>query len=259
MNYEEIVNLILVYLLCSLRLTGLMFASPLFALPSWPMPIKLWLAFMLALVMVPSVNPQVPMALLSTWTGVALFGAREFVVGASVGFLSSLPLYALQLSGYMEGSQMGLAMATLFDPSQEGSVALVGQMKYLLGIWFLFHWNGHLLLVEALNRSFTLVPVGKGFLGIPLSQSLGRWLTELFLLGIRLSLPIMGALLLADIGLGFVARTVPQMNVFILGIPLKIGLGLILLMAVMPLTVDVFYGHVSKAVIWALEGTVLWR
>ncbi|EHM09609.1 flagellar biosynthetic protein FliR [Thermanaerovibrio velox DSM 12556] len=259
MNYEEIVNLILVYLLCSLRLTGLIFANPLFSLPSWPMPVKLWLALMLALVMVPSANPQVPVALLSTWTGVTFFAVREFLIGASVGFLAALPLYALQLSGYMEGSQMGLAMATLFDPAQEGSVALVGQMKYLLGIWFLFHWNGHLLLVEALDRSFALVPLGKGFTGIPASQPLGRWLTELFLLGIRLSLPIMGALLLADIGLGFVARTVPQMNVFILGIPLKIGLGLILLMVVMPLTVDLFYGYVSRALVWALEGTVLWR
>lgn len=259
MNYEEIVNLIAVYLLCSVRLAGLLFASPLFALPSWPMPVKLWLAFALALVMLPSANPWVPMESLSTWTGMALFGAREFLVGAVVGFLSALPLYAMQLSGYLEGSQMGLAMATLFDPTQEGNVALVGQIKYLLGIWFLFHWNGHLLLVEALYRSFALVPVGKGVLGSPGGQPLGRWLTDLFVLGIRFSLPIMGALLLADVGLGFVARTVPQMNVFILGIPLKIGLGLILLIAVMPFTVDLFYGSVGRAVTLALEGTALWR
>lgn len=259
MNYEALVDVLAVHLLCSIRVLGLLMSSPVFMLPSWPIPVRMWLALMLSLLMVPSVDPQVPMVLLATWTGMAIFAVREFLVGAMVGLLSGLPLYALQLSGYLEGSQMGLAMATLFDPTQEGNVALLGQVKYLLGIWFLLHWNGHLVLIEAINRSFSLIPLGKGVLDLPPGQPFGRWITDLFLLAIRFSLPIMGALLLADVGLGFVARTVPQINVFILGIPLKIGLGLILLMAVIPFVVDLFYGTLGGAVTGALEGVIMWR
>ena len=82
---------------------------------------------------------------------------------------------------------------------------------------------------------------------------------DLFVLSMRVVLPFFGTLLLADVGLGFVARTVPQMNVFVLGLPLKVGLGFFLLMVILPLVVDLLHSEISKALLFALERMALWR
>jgi flagellar biosynthetic protein FliR len=80
------------------------------------------------------------------------------------------------------------------------------------------------------------------------------YLQRAFLIGMKISLPIFGSVVLAEVGLGFVARTVPQMNVFVLGIPLKTAIGLFVLLTILPSTVDLFHGEIESAVIWALEG-----
>ena len=155
---------------------------------------------------------------------------------------------------------MGFNMMNIFDPLSETQSSVIAQVKYLLAIWFYLHWNGHMLLIQALSESFNLIPLSRGEWGIVVSGlPWGVWLQSAFVLALKLSLPIFGALLLAEVGLGFVARTVPQMNVFVLGIPLKIGLGLILLLTVLPLTADVLHEEVEKSVEAALKGAFLWR
>ena len=259
MPYEELVDLLLVYLLVGLRFLGLLFSNPVFLAPAWPLPVRFWTAMLLAVVVVPGANLTFPGVLFDQWPFLFVVAAREFVIGATLGLFAALPLFALQMSGFFEGTQMGLGIATLFDPMSESQVALIGQLKYLLGVWFFFHWNGHLLLVEALTQSLRLIPLAKGTWGPGAGIPWGSWLQDLCILSMQMALPLFGALLLADVGMGFVARTVPQMNLFVLGIPLKIGLGLFLLLAVLPMTVDVFHNSLERAVEMALEGALLWK
>lgn len=124
---------------------------------------------------------------------------------------------------------------------------------------FFFHWNGHILLTQALVESLKLLPPGAVNIFKPGDMHLGAWLQSIFNLGVRFSVPYYGALLLADIGLGFLARTVPQMNIFILGLPLKMGLGLFLLMVVFPLTVDLIAPMIGPVIESALQGIMAWR
>lgn len=121
------------------------------------------------------------------------------------------------------------------------------------------HWDGHVLLVQALSESVKLVPVGAATWGARPEMPWIAWLQRAFVIALQLSLPIFGAILLAEVGLGFVARTVPQMNVFILGIPLKICMGFFLLLTLLPVSVDVFHAQIERAVLWALEGIHYWR
>jgi flagellar biosynthetic protein FliR len=155
------------------------------------------------------------------------------------------------MAGRIVGMQMSFGMANVLDPFSEVQVSVVEQFKFLAGLWFFFHWNGHLLLVRAAGESLRLAPLGVPSLAFPLDPGL--------VLAMRMVLPFFGALLLADVGLGFVARTVPQMNIFVLGLPLKVALGFFLLMVVLPMSIDLIHGEVERVVETALGILQVWR
>lgn len=226
--------LVVVYLLVSIRFLGLFSSLVFFTGTTLPVPVRFWLSFVLALASAPVIREvSISPAHLSSGVSLALLGGRELLIGLVLGGLSSAPLYALQMAGRFVGQQMGLAMASMVDPMSQDNVSVIGQVKYLLGTWFWFFWGGHLLLTRAVVESLRILPPA-----IPLSvllsfDAFSLWIRELFLLSVRIVLPYFGTLLLADVGLGFVARTIPQMNVFMLGFPVKISLALILMAAIM--------------------------
>jgi flagellar biosynthetic protein FliR len=232
----------------------MMLTASVFMLPSFPNPVKFWLAVILAMIVAPVVDASVPGILLENWGYLFIMAGREFLIGAAIGFISGIPLYSLQISGFIDGTLMGLNMMNIFDPLSESQTSALAQMKYLLAIWFYLHWDGHMLLVNALSESVRLVPIGVRMWQIPDSIPWIDWIQRAFMTAVKISLPIFGAILLAEVGLGFVARTVPQMNVFVIGIPLKICMGLIVLLMILPTAVDIFHGEIERAVEWALEG-----
>lgn len=256
---EPTVSLILIHFMVSLRFLAMIFTASVFMLPSMPNPVKFWLSVMLAIIVTPIVNVTVPAPLLGSWTYLFIMAGREFLIGASVGFISSLPLYAMQTSGFFDSTLMGFNMMNIFDPLSASQISVLAQMKYLIAVWFYLHWDGHMLLVQALTESVKLVPVGIGMWNSVAEMPWLDWLGQIFVIALKLSLPIFGAVLLADVGLGFVARTVPQMNVFVLGIPLKICMGFFVLLTILPSSVDLFHGEIERAVEIALKGIHYWR
>jgi flagellar biosynthetic protein FliR len=200
----------------------------------------------------------VPMVLFENWTSIFLMALRELLVGSLIGILAALPLIALQTSGEQIGLAMGLSMASTIDPMSQSQTSLIAQLQFLVGLWFYFRWNGHLLMIRALVESLRFVPLAG--LSLPTGDMrLGIWLQGVFHLAMQLVIPFYCALLLADIGLGFLARTVPQMNVFILGLPLKVGLGFFVLIVALPLAVDIVHGHLERWIGFALESVTAWR
>jgi Flagellar biosynthesis pathway, component FliR len=251
---EAAVQLIFFHLLVSIRFLAMFTTASAFMLPSMPQAAKFWLAAALALSVTPALDLQAPTLLLDSWTFVFVLGVREFLIGAAIGFVSSLPLYALQISGFLDSTFMGFNMMNVFDPLSSAQVSVLAQMKYLLAIWFYLRWDGHILLVQALAESVRLVPPGVSMWDSAHFIPWIDWLQRAFMIALRISLPILGSILLAEVGLGFVARTVPQMNVFILGIPIKIGVGFVVLLTILPSSVDIFHGEIERAVRTALEG-----
>ncbi len=245
-------------LLVSLRFLGMTVAAPSFAPPSYPVPVKFMFALVLSLALSPLL--EYPQGLFQgSFIALILVGLREFCIGLGIGFFASLPLYAFQLAGGFSGINMGFGMVNILDPFSETQVSLLGQLKFMLALWFYFKWDGHILLFRCLVHSFKLLPFGIWGWSWSNGSITGEWLVELFYLAIKISLPFLGAMLLADIGLGFVARTVPQMNVFVLGFSIKILLGMLVLMFMVPLLVDILKVEIEKAVALALEGVYLWR
>ncbi|MDR3076595.1 MAG: flagellar biosynthetic protein FliR [Synergistaceae bacterium] len=251
---DAYVNIVLLHFMISVRILALLLSASVFLLPSIPNTVKFWLSVALSIIIVPVSEASIPSATLGSLYFLALMTLREFLIGAALGFISGIPLYALQTSGFIDGTLMGLNMMNMFDPASQSQVSVLAQMKYMLAIWFYLHWDGHILLLRALAESVRLVPVGISFWEDPVTAPWIEWMQDVFVIAMKISLPIFGAVLLAEVGLGFVARTVPQMNVFVLGIPLKIAIGLFVLLTVLPGTVDIFHGEIESAVSMALSG-----
>ncbi len=253
-------QILAVYLLAHLRFIGLIFTSPLFFSSMTPMPFRYLFVTLLTVASIATVSEaQISLVLFESWISISVLALREFLIGALIGLLASLPLTALNTAGEQIGIAMGFSMASVVDPMTQSQSSVVGQLQFLVGLWFYFHWNGHLLMLKALTESLKLIPLGTMALMPEGDMGLGLWLQEVFMLAMKIVIPFYCALVLSDIGLGFLARTVPQMNIFVLGLPVKVALGFFVLTAALPLTVDMIYNHVERWIEFALKSALVWR
>jgi len=253
-------QLLIVYLLLHLRFIGLMFSSPVFTSTMPPTPFRYLFVVLLTAASIGTVGEQdIPLLYFNDVVTLGLLGVRELLVGVALGFLSALPLEALRLAGEQTGTVIGFSMAQVMDPMSQSQTSLLGQLNFLVAMWFYYHWNGHLLMIQAVIESLKLVPLGQLSPFPSGDLAIGTWLQKLFILGMRIVIPFYCALVLADVGLGFLARTVPQMNVFVVGLPVKVMLGFMVLSVVLPLTVDLIFTQFEKWIEFALGGILVWR
>ena len=253
-------QLLIAYLLLHLRFVGMTFNSPVFTGIMAPTPVRYIFAVILTFASVYSAgDTQVALINFDNVFTLVILAVRELIIGLSFGFLSSLPLVAVRLAGEQIGTVMGFSMAQVMDPMTQAETSLIGQLNFLVALWFYFHWNGHLLMIRAIIESIKLVPLGQlSFLPAG-DVAVGTWLQNLFSIGMRIVVPFYCALVLSDIGLGFLARTVPQMNIFVVGLPVKVALGFFVLAAVLPLAVDMLFPLMERWIEFALGAIMLWR
>lgn len=219
------------YLLALVRAAAWVFVSPPFGNRMLPVQVKLGFAAALALALGPKLAEHaVPLEV------GPLLGAAVLQVGAglALGFIGVLLLGAFQSAGSLIDLFGGFTMAQIFDPSTGSSTSIFGRFYSLLATTLLFATNGHLLLVRGFLTSFDAAPLtGLSLDGIGelLTEDLGRF----FLAAVQIALPLLAALFLAEVALGLLSRAAPAMNVFMLGMPLKILLTVSLAGLALPL------------------------
>ena len=154
---------------------------------------------------------------------------KEFAVGYVIGYAMELFFFAITFGGYVIDFQLGLTMATVYDPQSNSQIAVTGSVLQTWFVLLFFAVDGHLALMKILITSGEVVPYG----GIVITQGLADRMIEIFLqcaeLGIRLSLPILAAEFLVQVGIGIMNKVVPQISIFVINIQLKIIVGLGLL------------------------------
>lgn len=253
-------NLLILYLLVHLRFIGLMFSSPVFSGTLAPLPFRYIFTVALTACSIGIISDtEIPLIYFENVLTLGILCLREIFIGIALGFISALPLYALRVAGEQTGSIIGFSMAQIMDPTTQSETSILGQLYFLSAMWFYFRWNGHLLMVQAVIESFKLVPPGILSIFPAGDLNFGTWFQELFVLGIRMVIPFYCALVLSDVGLGFLARTVPQMNIFVVGLPVKVMLGFMVLAAVLPLTIDLVHLRLEYWIEFALSAIRLWR
>ncbi len=176
---------------------------------------------------------------------------KEMAVGLALGFFTAVLLYAVQLAGSFIDLQSGFAMATMFNPSTGIQENLTGRFFYLLAILFFLSINGHHLLIRGILASYDWIPV-ESWLPAAVSENLVTLalstVKNMFWLAILMASPIVGTMFLVDMALGILAKTVPQMNLFVVGIPIKMAAHFIVLFVFIPVFLVIMEKLVSTMV-----------
>ena len=248
---EIYVSQFIIFLLLFVRITALIVTAPVLGYEAVPVQVKVSLGLFLALVFYPLASnhaPQIDTRLIP----LVIVALKEISVGLLLGFVLSLILAGARFAGDIIGYGMGFSMANIIDPESEQSVSLISEFFYIVSMLLFLLLNGHHFVIEALQLSYTAVPIG----GLSLNTLLGAGVIKLtafvFLVAVKLAAPIIVALFLVDVGLGVLARVVPQMNVFMVSFPLKIAVGLMMLMTTGPMMIYVF-----KKLLVSFESEVL--
>ncbi|CAB1059704.1 Flagellar biosynthesis protein FliR [Olavius sp. associated proteobacterium Delta 1] len=216
------------FFLVFLRVGAILMSMPVFESRSIPHVFKLAMAFATSLILFPMLKLS-PLPLSNSIIVLGIGVAGEILLGLVIGFSIKLIFAGIQLAGQLAGYQMGLAIANVMDPSQSQQIPLLAQFNNLVALLIFLAINAHFWFIRALTQSFRLVPPLNVHIDGPLMEHLIQLAGNMFVISIKVGAPIIAALLVTTVAFGLVARTVPQMNVFIVAMPLKIGVGLLFL------------------------------
>lgn len=223
------------YLLVTARVAGVIMLFPFFGWRGAPAMIRLWLSLFIGLAVFLSLGEEHlfrPAGEVET----ALAVAQEVLAGLALGFLNLIFFAVFLNAGQFIDIKAGLMLSGVFEPQFGNQVTFVGQIYYLTALAFYLAVNAHHLFLHALAESYHIVPLGTGLFNPALVAGVAALFAELVRLAFQLAAPVVVALLVVDLAMGLVARTVPQIHVFIEGLPLKIALSLLLVAMLLPLT-----------------------
>lgn len=230
LNYDA--AQLLVFILVLVRVSGIIATAPVLGSNSIPMQVRVVLALVLALILQPFmpaliVHPDQPSEYL-------LLIAGELLIGLVLGMVGQILFAAVEFAGTVVGFQMGLSMANVFDPQSQAQISLIGQFERIFATLIFVAMDGHLVVVQAIVRSYDLLPPGGANFSDSLTQEMIRLSAGVFTLGFQLGAPLITALFLANLTMALLARSVPQIQIFIVGFPLTLLLGFMVLMFGVP-------------------------
>jgi len=231
----DVINIasIPVFLLIFVRVIAFFVTLPLFSYRTIPMPFKIGFSFFLALIMFYTVDAS----------GVQVnemyifLLVKEMLVGLLIGLIAYMILAAVQIAGGFIDFQMGFAIANVIDPQTGAQSPLTGQYFYIIALLFLLSVDGHHLLIDGIFYSYHFIPIDAfiPFKDGTIADFVIDTFNKMFLIAFQMSIPIVGCLFLVDVALGIIARTVPQLNVFVVGLPLKIFVSFVVILVFLSL------------------------
>lgn len=228
-------------MLMFVRISTIMFLLPMIGDQGLPSIVKVGVSLGVTLLLYPVV-PLTTVTISSSIWGFFQAAMLEVLVGMALGFATQLIFYGIQMSGQVIGIQMGFGIVNVLDPMTNVQVSIVSRVQYLFGFYLFLIIGGHHMFLMAVGESFRLVPIGTfAFTGGMISEFVALT-AKVFNIAIRIGAPAMVALLMTDVALGFIARVAPQMNVFLVGFPLKIATGLIMVSLALPMFAAMFPG-----------------
>jgi flagellar biosynthetic protein FliR len=249
----QLIEAISAWFFTFVRVGAVLTAGPVFSASSVPARFRVLLALAITLLVEPLLPRAEPVDPLSTTALLVL--AQQLAIGFAIGTVLQLAFNALVFGGQMVAYSMGLGFAHLMDPQNGVQVPTVSQFYLVFATIIFLGVDGHLRLVALLVESFEALPVSAEGIGRAELWDVAGWGAMLFADGLLLSLPIVSALLLVNIGMGMVSRAAPQLNIFSVGFPVTLGLGFVLLWLTLPQALRLFTDWVE--VLFGLAGGLI--
>jgi flagellar biosynthetic protein FliR len=232
---DTIMQVFPAFLLVFCRITSFFVVAPVFSSRNIPTMFKIGLAFFISVIVFLTVGFDTKVTADANYL-LAVF--REVLAGLIIGYVSYLFFTIVQTSGAFMDMQMGFGIANIVDPLTGVSAPMFGNLKYMVMMLVFLSINGHHYLLAAIMDSYKWLPLDNHLYHTistgGLADFMIRTFAETFLLSLQISAPIVVSMLLTDVGLGLLARTAPQYNVFVIGVPVKILAGLALMVLLLP-------------------------
>lgn len=233
-----LLNSLDVFLLVLTRMTGLFVVAPIFGKRNIPVILKVGIAFFTSLVVFNTNIFTGELIFNNLWL-FAVAVIKEMIVGVTIGYVAYLVFTAIYVAGQLIDMQVGFGMVNVIDPLSNIQVPITANFYYILSMMLFLMANGHHMLIRALYESFKIVPINTAIFNTSLMNDILRVFGGIFSIGFKISAPVIAAILITDIALGVMSRAVPQLNVFVVGMPAKILVGLFVMLLTLPLFIGI--------------------
>ncbi len=214
------------------RILGLIMVAPVFGHRSVPGRVKIGLGVFIALIIAPTLPPM-PDVGLGSWHGLFIL-VQQLLIGIAIGFIMRIIFAAVEAAGEIVGLQMGLGFASFFDPQSAGQTLVLARFFNMLALLVFLAVNAHLLLIGVLVDSFQTLPISPQPLSAAGFYNVAAFGSTVFAVGLQLALPLIAILLMTNLSLGILTRAAPQLNIFAIGFPITLGVGLIVVDLTLP-------------------------
>ncbi len=233
-----VINGFEIFLLVFVRMTGLFVIAPIFGRRNIPAYFKIGFAFFISLILVNTTVLQT-VQYDESILGYALLIMKEFLIGLSMGYVAYLTFTAIYIAGEIIDMQIGFGVVNVMDPISNIQVPITSNVYFIISMLLFLTMNGHHMLIKALFDSFAFLPPGKAVLSTGINDIVQGIFSSVLATGVKIAAPIVATVLILDVALGTISRMVPQMNIFVIGMPLKILIGLIIITITIPLFISV--------------------
>ena len=223
-----------------IRIGAMFSAAPILSARSVPVKIRVLLSVLVAWIVIP-VIPAVPVVDLISIESL-MISVYQVFIGLAMGFILQMVFSAFVIAGQSIAMAMGLGFASIIDPQNGVSVPVVSQALLIMVTLIFLALNGHLLIIEVIADSFHQLPVGLLVPSVDGLWQLVGWGSTMFAGGMLIALPAVAALLLVNIAFGVTARAAPQLNIFAVGFPVMLMVGLVFMILILP----TITGHLSQ-------------
>lgn len=237
-SISEIVTFILVLA----RVGGIFTSGPIFSNSNVSPIVRITIAVSLSFVFLPMAHYDASHIDILPFILVII---KETLVGLVMGFLASLLFAAVQMAGGFIDLQIGFGFGNMVDPMQKEHSAVIGQFYNMCAILLFLIMNGHHMMIRGLADSFAVLPLGKMAISPDAAGGIMQTFATIFVASLKIGAPVVGAIFLTDVALGVLSRTVPQLNVLVVGMPAKMAVGFFVISAVLPFIFAVMMGLFS--------------
>lgn len=231
--FQLLFNRYELFLLVLVRTSGIFFISPFFSSQNIPNALKAGFSLILSILITLTLDINISSINMSF----TILIAKELMIGLIIGFISYAFFSTFYVMGQIIDMKIGFGMINVIDPQHRVQVPLMGNFYYILAFLFLLSINGHHIIINSLIESYNLIPIGNFVFKDETGIFLINIISKSFAMGFKLSTPVVAVIFLTDLLLGILAKTIPQMNVFVVGMPLKILIGLMII----SITIPIFY------------------
>lgn len=216
------------------RIGGIFLPVPIFGSNNIPAQVKIGLILFLSIVMVPITLEQFDPSVINSFPALFYYGLSEFMIGLSYGLISSVFLNAVYLAGAIIDMNIGLSIISVISPQDEQEVPVSANLLYLLGMMIFLVTDMHHVLIRGIMDTFRIIPIGTGIFDFSGVLQFNNYISTSLSIGFQLAAPFVFTMLIIDIVLGLLSKAMPAMNIFVLGMPLKIFVGFIMYLILMP-------------------------